>query len=151
VVSPPRSLLRRRIWTASLALVSAFLLLPAASPARPYLPADDTPPIVTYSVDGIIGNNDWYRGRAGGFRYIVLHWTVTDPESQIIETIGCEAAIRIDSPNTGTRRTCTATSDGGTTSVTTRLLKVDAEPPHHHGDAEPPAERRRLVQGRSVG
>jgi hypothetical protein len=117
------------MWTASLALVSAFLLLPAASPARPYLVADDTPPIVTYSVDGIVGNNDWYVGRAGGFHYIVLHWSVSDPESPIISTQGCEPAIRIDSPNMGTTRTCTATSDGGTTTVTTRTLKVDAEPP----------------------
>jgi hypothetical protein len=132
VVSPPRSQLRRTTWYTALALASALLLLlPQPPPARAIpadLPADDTPPIVSYSIDGIVGTNDWFRGSSGG-HYIVLHWTVTDPEGGIIETIGCEPAIRIDSPNTGTRRTCTATSGGGTTSVTTRLLKVDAEPP----------------------
>jgi hypothetical protein len=129
VASRPRSLLRRTTWFASLAFV-AFLLLPAPAGARPFLlPADDTPPVITFSIDGVLGTNDWYRGRAGGFHYIVLHWSVSDPESPILSTSGCEPAIRIDSPDTGHRWTCTATSDGGTTSVTTRTLKVDAEPP----------------------
>ena len=57
-----------------------------------------------------------------------MHWTVTDPESAIISTTGCEPAIQVNGPNTRTTRTCSATSDGGTTTVTTKSLKIDATP-----------------------
>jgi hypothetical protein len=83
---------------------------------------------VTYSVDGIVGLNNWYRGSTHG-NNIVLHWSVTDPESPILSSPGCEPAIPIPGPNTGTTRTCSATSDGGTTTITTKLLKIDATPP----------------------
>src|SRR5262245_36491876 len=99
-------------------------LAPAASTGQ----LDDTPPSVTYAIDGINGTNSWYRGSAGG-NFVVVHWTVSDPDSPISSTSGCEPAIRIDGPNPGTTRTCTATSDGGTTAVTTKTIKVDADPP----------------------
>ena len=89
---------------------------------------DDTPPLVGYTIDGIDGGNGWYRGSSSG-AFIVVHWTVTDPDSPVLSTTGCEPAIRIDDPNTGTTRTCSATSSGGTTAVTTKQLKVDATPP----------------------
>jgi len=128
VVSPPRSQLRRTSRYAALAVAALTPLLhPQAAAARVLL-TDTTPPVVTYSVDGIDGNNNWYRGSAGG-NFIVVHWSVSDPESPIISTTGCEPAIQINGPNTGTTRTCSATSDGGTTTVTTRLLKIDATPP----------------------
>ena len=58
--------------------------------------------------------------------FIVVHWSVS---GSITSTTGCEPAIRVDDPNTGTTRTCTASGPGGTTSVTTKLLKVDATAP----------------------
>jgi hypothetical protein len=128
VVLPPRSQLRRTTWYTALSLASAVVLLLPQSPGARVLLTDTTPPLVTYSVDGVEGNNNWYRGSAGG-NYIVVHWSVSDPESPIISTSGCEPAIQINGPNTGTTRTCSATSDGGTTTVTTRLLKIDATPP----------------------
>jgi len=99
-------------------------LPPAASPSL----LDDTPPSVNYTIDGINGTNSWYRGSTGG-NYIVVHWLVSDPDSAITSTSGCEPAIRIDDPNPGTTRTCSATSDGGTTAVTTKTIKIDADPP----------------------
>jgi hypothetical protein len=130
VVWRPRSQLRRKAWYTALALASAILLCFPVSPGARVivLLTDTTPPVVTYSVDGIEGNNNWYRGSAGG-NYIVVHWSVSDPDSTIISTSGCEPAIRINGPNTGTTRTCSATSDGGATTVTTRVLKIDATPP----------------------
>src|SRR6185369_11951718 len=89
---------------------------------------DDTPPLVSYSIDGIVGTNGWYRGGSSG-AFIVVHWSVSDPDSPITSTVGCEPAVRVNDPNTGTTLTCTASSDGGTTSVTTKLLKVDATAP----------------------
>ncbi|HUI37538.1 MAG TPA: hypothetical protein VLZ04_08625, partial [Gaiellaceae bacterium] len=128
MIWPPRSQLRRKAWYTALALASAvFLLLPHASPSWAGV-TDDTPPIVTYSIDGIAGTNKWYRGSTHG-NFIVVGWAVSDNESPIISTTGCDPAIQIPGPNTGTTRTCSATSDGGTTTITTKLLKIDADPP----------------------
>lgn len=130
MVWPLRSRLRRKAWYAALALASAVVLCFPVSPGARVivLLTDTSPPVVTYSVDGTEGNNNWYRGSAGG-NYIVVHWTVSDPESPVTSTQGCEPAIKINGPNSGTTRTCSATSDGGVTNVTTRLLKIDATPP----------------------
>lgn len=126
ISSPPRSLRHRTSWYTALALAAVFLA-PSTAAAR-YELQDDTPPLIAYSIDGIDGSNGWYRGSASG-SFIVVHWTVSDPESAVLSTTGCEPAIRIDDPNTGTTRTCSATSSGGTTAVTTKQLKVDATPP----------------------
>src|SRR6476661_6029369 len=60
--------------------VLALLLLIVAVPLA--MAADDTPPNVSYSVDGIVGANTWYRGSIHG-DYIVVHWMISDPESPI--------------------------------------------------------------------
>jgi hypothetical protein len=116
-------------------VVAAILFLPQTPRARALPNADNTPPVVTYSVTGITGSNGWYRGSSGG-NYIVVHWSVTDPESQIIDSTGCEPAVRVNGPNTGTRRTCSAASDGGTTTVTTKVLRIDATAPSVRGGAD---------------
>src|SRR5690349_21348433 len=126
VSSPPRSLVQRASWCVALGLAAAFLS-PRPAEAR-YVPQDDTPPLVTYSIDGIQGTNNWYRGSTSG-AFIVVHWTVSDPDSPILSTTGCEPAIQVPDPSTTTTLTCSATSDGGTTTVTTKVLKVDATPP----------------------
>src|SRR6266487_1464248 len=129
MVSVTRSWLRHGGRFTPLLLALVMLLLPRSAGARPVdAAADDTPPSGTYTIDGMVGSNGWYRGSAGG-DYVVVHWTVADPESTITSTSGCEPAIKIDGPNSGTTRTCTATSDGGTTGVTTKTLKIDADPP----------------------
>jgi hypothetical protein len=84
--------------------------------------------VITPTIDGIAGANGWYRGSSHG-NNVVLHWTVTDPNHVITGTTGCEAAIKIAGPNDGTTRTCTATTDTGSTSVTTSTIKIDADPP----------------------
>jgi hypothetical protein len=111
---------------AALAAVSAVVLLPHAASAGGL--ADTTPPVIAYSIDGIAGTNDWYRGSSRG-NFVVVHWSVSDPESPIQSTTGCEIAVRVNGPNGGTTRTCSATSDGGMNTVTTRLIKIDATPP----------------------
>ena len=120
--------MRKARHAAVAALFAALLFLPHAARGLPA--TDDTPPIVSYSIDGISGTNDWFRGSTHG-NNITLHWSVSDPESQIISTTGCDPATQIPGPvpAPGTTRTCTARSDGGTTSITTRALKIDADPP----------------------
>src|SRR5438105_4622339 len=126
MISRERSWLRRvgRLLPPSMAVLGLMWLAPAASPSL----LDDTPPSVGYTIDGISGTNGWYQGSTGG-NYVVVHWSVSDPNSAISSTSGCEPAIRIDGPSTGTTRTCTATSDGGTTAVTTKTIKIDATSP----------------------
>jgi hypothetical protein len=114
-----------KVVRASLVLGALSLLFGAA--ASPSV-LDDTPPSVVYSIDGITGTNGWYRGSTGG-NYVVVHWAISDPESPISSSSGCEPAIRIDDPNTGTTRTCSATSAGGTTTITTKQIKIDSDPP----------------------
>jgi hypothetical protein len=118
---------RRSGRLAALAVVSAVLLLPGPTAARA-VAVDDTPPLVTYSIDGIVGTNGWYRGSANG-NFVVVRWSVSDPESALISTTGCELALQIAGPNPGTTRTCSATSLGGSTTVTTKSIAIDATPP----------------------
>ena len=123
VSSPPGSLVQRTWRYTALGLAAVFFS-PTPAEAR-YVLQDDAPPVVAYSIDGTAGTNGWYVGSASG-RFIVVHWSVS---GSITSTTGCEPAIRVDDPNTGTTRTCTASGPGGTTSVTTKLLKVDATAP----------------------
>ena len=121
----PMRLPVRRLFACGFVVAAAvpFAALPGAAAA-----ADGTPPVVTYTIDGIAGSNGWYRGSTHG-DFIVVRWSVSDPDSQITAAQGCEPAVNVPGPNTGTTRTCSATSDGGTTTITTKALKIDAEPP----------------------
>ncbi|HSC50191.1 MAG TPA: hypothetical protein VLD16_08005, partial [Gaiellaceae bacterium] len=115
--------MQRASWCAALGLAAA-LMLPGHARAG-FVPQVD-PPTVAYTIDGNLGNNGWYVGSGSTAKYIVVHWSVT---GSITSTTGCEPANQINDPNTGTTLTCTATGDGGTTTVTTKLLKVDATAP----------------------
>ena len=115
--------MHRTWWYTALGLAAVFFS-PTPAEAR-YVLQDDAPPVVAYSIDGTAGTNGWYVGSASG-RFIVVHWSVS---GSITSTTGCEPAIRVDDPNTGTTLTCTASGPGGTSSVTTKLLKVDATAP----------------------
>jgi hypothetical protein len=83
--------------------------------------ADATPPVITPTVDGTLGDNGWYTSD------VAITWSVTDPESPITATSGCEpASVTADVAEASF--TCTATSTGGTASVTV-TVKRDATPP----------------------
>jgi hypothetical protein len=116
---------------------SFFLLAPAnAGPAR----NQDRPPSIKYTITGIRGTSGWYRGSKGG-NYVVLRWTVSDPGAVVIFTSGCEKEI-ITGPDPGSTRTCMAASDNGVASVTTKPIKIDAEPPTGvAGNASRPPDR----------
>jgi hypothetical protein len=87
--------------------------------------AADIAPI-TYTINGIAGTNGWYRGSTGG-NYVVVNWMVNVPT---IGTSGCEPAVPIPGPNKGTTRSCSVTlTDGTQVQVTTKTIKIDADPP----------------------
>ena len=81
---------------------------------------DSTPPEVSYYLNGDLGEDGWYRSD------VTLYWWWWDPESNVTSTSGCELRT-ISTDTAGTTFTCTATSEGGTTSVTA-TVKRDATP-----------------------
>ena len=93
------------------------------------VPADATPPVITPSVSGTLGNNGWYTSNVG------VSWTVVDNESSISSSSGC-GPTTISSDTTGTTLTCTATSAGGTASQSV-TIKRDATAPSIGGSAAP--------------
>jgi hypothetical protein len=87
--------------------------------------ASAVPLPVTYTIDGIQGTNNWYRGHPSG-DFVVVQWHVNVP---VIDSQGC-GPTRVNGPTTGTTRTCTITlNDGTIISTTTRTIKIDAQAP----------------------
>jgi hypothetical protein len=100
--------------------VGALLQTPAAAGVAD-VPGDPTPPVVTPVILGTLGLQGWY------LTNVTLSWSIVDPESTILETNGCDIrTFTADTP--GTTRTCSATSDGGTTTVD-KTIKLDKTAP----------------------
>jgi len=71
---------------------------------------DPTPPIITPIVQGPVGGGGWRTGD------VDISWQVIDPESSVSSTTGCDAVIvATDTGPNGSTITCSATSEGGTT------------------------------------
>jgi hypothetical protein len=84
---------------------------------------EDTPPVISRSVSGVLGKNSWYVSD------ITVTWTVVDPDSEIVSSSGCdETVISSDTDFLGQTLTCTASSLGGTTSESVTLRR-DATAP----------------------
>src|SRR5687767_8756202 len=94
--------------------VMTLLLTPGAAGA-PLVPGDPTPPVVTPLITGTLGQNGWY------VTNVTVNWLVQDPESVILETVGCDART-FTTDTAGTQLSCYARSDGGevTVSITIR-------------------------------
>jgi hypothetical protein len=87
------------------------------------LAQDTTPPVITAAVNGTLGDNGWYTSN------VSVSWTVTDPDSQLTKTKGCNSVTRTtDTPTSGVTYTCRATSSGGT-STNSVTIKRDATQP----------------------
>lgn len=97
----------------------------------PPTPPDTTPPTVTPEVTGTLGDNGWYVGD------IQVSWTVTDAESDVTSTEGCDATT-VTEDTASVTFTCTATSGGGTASESV-TLKRDATAPEATATRAPDA------------
>ncbi len=82
---------------------------------------DQTPPVVTPNVSGTSGNNGWYVSD------VTISWTVVDDESDISSSTGCETVI-LSADTAGQIFTCSATSEGGTTTESVPIQR-DATAP----------------------
>jgi hypothetical protein len=92
---------------------------------------DVTPPQITPTVTGTLGNAGWYVSD------VQTTWLVADGESTISSTTGCgNTTTTTNTP--GLTLTCSATSDGGTSSQSV-TFKRDATPPSVAAAAAPPA------------
>lgn len=84
------------------------------------LTGDDTPPVITPTVTGTLGNNGWYTSD------VTVSWSVVDAGSTISQS-GC-ASLTLTNDTPSITLTCTATSEGGTSSQSV-TLKLDKTPP----------------------
>lgn len=82
---------------------------------------DTSGPWIQAVVSGMKGSNAWYRGD------VRMRWEVRDPQSAIQSTSGCEEIV-LNTDTPGTDITCTATSAGGTSSISHRVFR-DLTPP----------------------
>ncbi|HKP37925.1 MAG TPA: choice-of-anchor Q domain-containing protein [Pyrinomonadaceae bacterium] len=82
---------------------------------------DTSPPNITPTVDGILGNGGWYKGD------VSVSWNTEDAESPITSQTGCNA-VTVTTDTNGTTFTCSATSAGGTSNQSV-TIKRDATAP----------------------
>lgn len=84
--------------------------------------SDPTPPSIVANVPAATGNNGWYTSA------VTVSFTVTDPESPAsLQTTNC-GPTTVSADTQSQQITCTATSDGGT-STKTVTVKLDATKP----------------------
>ncbi len=84
---------------------------------------DITPPQIMPLVDGTQAPNGWYTSD------VTINWWVQDAESQVTPIAGCfQTTLTTDTPNGSVTFTCTATSEGGT-STESVTIRRDTTPP----------------------
>ena len=80
---------------------------------------DITAPVVRAVVNGTLGTQDWYRSD------VSVSWEVSDPDSAV--SFDCPPAT-VTADTAGTTFTCSATSGGGTTTVSTTVKRDTVAP-----------------------
>lgn len=83
--------------------------------------SDKTPPVITPTIGGTLGNNDFYTSN------VTVSWNASDSESSVSSKSGCDATT-VSTDTSGVTFTCSATSEGGTNSQSV-TIKRDAAPP----------------------
>ncbi len=96
----------------------------------PMGPADATPPVIQPNVAGNVGTNGWYVSD------VQISWTVTDGESAISSSSGCDSSS-VTSDTGGVTFTCTATSAGGTSTKSVSIKRDTAPPTLSFGSVTP--------------
>jgi hypothetical protein len=84
--------------------------------------SDNTPPLITPHVTGLLGDNGWYTSA------VAITWDAADPESGIASSSGCDART-LASDTSGASVTCFATNGAGLSNTVTVNIKIDSTPP----------------------
>jgi hypothetical protein len=92
---------------------------------------DATPPTIVPSIAGTLGGGGWYVSD------VTVSWSVTDPESAVISTSGCDTT-ELTADTAGTTLTCMATSEGGTDSESV-TIRIDQTAPSISASRSPDA------------
>lgn len=104
-----------------LAVSAAFVLAAAAKPATRLADADTTPPSIVPQLSGTAGADGWFTSA------VKVAWVVSDPESGIATSAGCDATTISDTP--GTTVTCSASNTDGLTAQASVVVRVDTTGP----------------------
>jgi hypothetical protein len=120
----------------ALAVILAMLLtsLALAGNARNDVTSvadDTTPPVITFSYSGGGTENGWYTS----FGQVI--WYLYDDESPISSSSGCDPVWMYEN-TAGTTLTCSATSAGGTSTVS-ETMRIDGGAPSIYATYSPPA------------
>jgi len=105
----------RRTSGSSFAITTSLQLVP-----EPPLPTDTTPPVIAAVVTGELSAG-WYTSD------VTVSWTITDGESPISGSSGCET-VSVTEDTAGVTFTCEATSDGGSASESVTLKRDTTAP-----------------------
>ncbi len=82
---------------------------------------DATPPVITPTVSGTLGNNGWY------ISDVEVSFSVVDDESTISSQSGCDT-VNVTTDTNGTTFTCSATSAGGMSSQSVTVKRDQTAP-----------------------
>ncbi|HEV8421038.1 MAG TPA: hypothetical protein VGR13_06765, partial [Actinomycetota bacterium] len=88
---------------------------------RVVAPSDTTPPVITRTVSGTLGSNDWFTSD------VTVAWSVADPESAVVIDSGC-GTQNFTTETTGVTSSCQAHSAGGSSTDSVNL-KIDKTGP----------------------
>lgn len=83
---------------------------------------DSTPPVITPTVTGTMGGDNWYTSN------VTVSWDVTDPESGIASSNGCDTTT-LSADTAGDTLTCSAANGIGLSNATSVTIKIDKTPP----------------------
>jgi hypothetical protein len=83
---------------------------------------DLTPPSITPSISGTLGQNGWYTSS------VTVTWNVSDPESGISSKTGCDP-VSLATETTGVVYTCSAINGAGLANSASVTIKIDLTPP----------------------
>ncbi|MEO8680503.1 MAG: HYR domain-containing protein [Vicinamibacterales bacterium] len=92
-----------------------------ASASFTVMVTDATPPVIVGTAAGTLGLNGWYTSS------VQVTWSITDGQSSIANTSGCDGTTT-STNGASFSFTCTATSEGGTSSQTVTFMR-DATAP----------------------
>ncbi len=84
------------------------------------VPSDETAPVIASHIDGTLGSDGWYTSD------VTVNWSVTDEESAITSAPCAPTTISSDTP--GQVVSCSATSDGGTSTQTVTVKRDGTAP-----------------------
>ena len=95
--------------------------------------ADTTPPVIMATLNGTQGETNWFRSN------VTISWSVSDPESGIANTNGCDVRT-FTQETSGTGRTCWAENGVGLPSSTTVTVRIDKTAPTAAGSFDRPPD-----------